>query len=188
MPGMLKKGPKIQKLSLWLCLLMGLASCTTAPISLMDSRPGMALSAGETARVRFFTNIADFDTGIVLTEGGRYALSIDLLSYWVDGSIEKNENGDDIDERGFANSEMTWSWLGHFRRSNDHRWFELMLYQPRCAGESLSGVSDLEFDESSSNYYFVANCDGKLALFVNDNYVAYANNLGYANIALSRVN
>jgi hypothetical protein len=153
----------------------------------MDSQPDTTLARGESAQMHFFTNISDFDTGVQLSGGSRYGLRIQLLSNWIDGSIAENESGLDIDERGFANSQMAWPWLRHFRRSSNHQWFELMLYQPRCAGESLAGISDLEFDESSSSYYFVANCDGKLALFVNDSYVTYANNAGYANIALSRV-
>ena len=179
--------PGIHRLALIGLIVAGLAACTTAPVSLMDSRPGHSLARGESAQMHFFTNISDFDTGVELAAGARYGLHIRLLSNWTDASITENESGLDIDERGFANSQMPWPWLRHFRRSGQHRWFELMLYQPRCAGESLAGISDLEFDESSSSYYFVANCDGKLALFVNDSYVTYANNAGYANIALSRV-
>lgn len=170
------------------CLGILMAACGMTPPLLMESSEGRILDPGQSAFLRFFTSVANTDTGIVLEEGASYSLSISLLSNWIDGPIEETENGTAITETGFANSQMPYSWLSSFRRSEDHNWFELMLFQPRCAEASLRGVSDLEFDESSSSYNFVATCDGKLALFVNDNYVAYGNNLGYANIALSRVN
>ncbi len=64
-----------------------------------------------------------------------------------------------------------------------------MLYQPRCAGGSQRGVRELDIDENSGSYNFVSKLrSGKLALFVNDSYVTCGNNLGYANIAMPRVN
>lgn len=164
------------------------SACVAPPVSLMDNRPGITLARGESANMHFFTNIPDFDSGLVLEEGASYALDIRVLSNWIDGNIEKNENGEELDETGFANSQMPFAWFGKLRRSTGHRWFELMLYQPQCTSESLRGISELAFNESSGSYQFVAACDGKLALFVNDSYVTYANNRGYANIALSRVN
>ena len=74
------------------------------------------------------------------------------------------------------------------KRSSQHRWFELMLMQYNCTGDSLQGVTDLAVDEESGVYTFVAACDGKLTLFVNDSHGFYSNNVGFANLALSRVN
>lgn len=165
-----------------------MTACAVPPISFMDTRPGQTLASGDSATVHFFPMQANQDTGVVLEAGARYALDIKLLNFWVDGDIEETADGDRIDELGFSNSQMPFEFLGLLRRAKDHNWFELMLYQPRCAGESLRGVSELDIDENSGSYNFVANCDGKLALFVNDSYVTYGNNLGYANIALSRVN
>lgn len=165
-----------------------MTGCAVPPFSLMDTRPGQTLTAGESATVHFFPAQANLDTGVVLEAGVQYALDIRLLNFWVDGDIEETASGDRIDELGFSNSQMPLEVLGLLRRANDHNWFELMLYQPRCAGESLRGVSELEQNDSNGSYSFVANCDGKLALFVNDSYLAYGNNLGYANISLSRVN
>jgi len=163
-------------------------ACAVPPISLMDTQPGQSLAAGESATVHFFPAKANLDTGVVLDAGVRYALDVRLLNYWVDGSIETTADDESIDEQGYSNSQLPFDLFGVLRRSDNHNWFELMLYQPRCAGESLQGVSDLEIDENTGSYNFVASCDGKLALFVNDSHFAYGNNLGYANIALSRVN
>lgn len=171
-----------------LLIAVGLGSCMATPISLMDERPGHTLAVGDSSRIHFFTSAPDQDTGIILNAGGHYTMRVNLLSHWADSYITVNENGEPLDERGFANSEMPAAWLGKLRRSTSHQWFELMLYQPRCKSDSLRGVSDLQYNESSGSYSFVATCDGKLALFVNDNYLAYANNTGYANIAFARVN
>jgi len=164
-----------------------LTGCLAMPPSLMDERPGQTLAPGESRTVHFFTKIADADTGVILEAAGRYEIRINLLNHWIDRYIAVNENGASLDESGFANSQMPYAWLGSLRRSTSHQWFELMLYQPRCEAESLRGVSDLQHNESSGSYQFVAACDGKLALFVNDNHLTYANNSGYANIAISRV-
>jgi|TARA_B110000196_G_scaffold317718_1_gene331437 hypothetical protein len=63
-----------------------------------------------------------------------------------------------------------------------------VTFQPNCVSDSLRGVTDLNVDEASGSYNFVAACDGKLTLFVNDSYGFYGNNVGFANISLSRVN
>lgn len=167
-----------------------LAGCTYPPISFeSENSPSQVLAPGESISLRFFTSVADFDSGIRLQEGTDYNLDIMTLSHWVDGDIEENEEGAELDERGFANSEMPFEFLGVARRSRQHRWFELMLYQPACAAESLRGVTDLDVTEEDNNSYnFVAACDGKLTLFVNDSYGFYLNNTGFAGIALSRVN
>ena len=167
---------------------LALGGCLATPTSLMDEREGETLATGDTESIHFFTSVADQDTGLVLVAGSRYRLDVKLLSHWADSYITRNENGDPIDEKGFANSEMPANWLGRLRRSTSHQWFELMLYQPRCKSDSLRGVSDLQQNESSGSYSFVATCDGKLALFVNDNHLAYANNSGYARIAIAREN
>ena len=158
------------------------------PISQIEQREGTTLEVGESGSLHFFTSVTDQDSGLILVAGGRYTLNVELISHWADSHIERNENGESIDERGFANSEMPASWLGRLRRSTSHQWFELMLYQPRCMTDSLRGVSDLQYNESSGSYSFVATCDGKLALFANDNHLTYANNRGYARIAVTREN
>ena len=164
-------------------------ACTWPPLDF--SRPEVVpleLAAGDTRSVDFFTSSRNLDTGIMLFEGSRYSLDIVTLSHWIDGRFERNENGEPLDQRGYSNAMMPFAHLGTFRRAPEHRWFELMLYQPRCKGESLRGITELDTDESSGSYQFVAACDGKLTLFVNDSYGFYGNNAGYANIALSRHN
>ena len=162
-----------------------------------DSDPGIVLGAGENATVHFFTNEANFDTGINLQTGNRYGLDITILSYWIDNYIDRNENDEPLDERGFADSRMMREFedtvipfvLAQLtKRSYNHRWFELMMYQPNCKRDSLQGITDLSTDADSGSYNFVAACDGKLTLFVNDSHGFYSNNVGYTNISLSRVN
>lgn len=143
---------------------------------------------GETARAQFFTNIPNFDTEVGLLAGVQYELKINLLSNWVDSTIEKNENDHSLDQYGFADSLMTMPGASWLKRSREHNWFELMLLQTNCKRSSLVGISDLTFDEASGSYNFVATCDGKLTLFVNDSYGFYNNNSGFASISLSRVN
>lgn len=173
--------------TLLLALPLAFTACTFPPLDF--SRPETApleLAPGASKSVDFFTASRNLDTGILLQEGTRYSLDIVTLSHWIDGDIETNEDGEPLDQRGFSNALMPFAHLGTFRRSPEHRWFELMLYQKGCKGESLRGISELAMDESSGSYQFVAPCDGRLTLFVNDSYGFYGNNAGYANIALSR--
>lgn len=149
---------------------------------------GMTLSAGEEAIVHFFTRDPSLDTGVKLAAGTEYEMDITILSLWVDSTIRKNENGEPLDETGFADSVMPHDWVSFLKRSGEHRWFELMIYQPNCSRDSLRGVTDLNANEDSGSYNFVAACDGKLSLFVNDSHGYYSNNVGFANIALSQVN
>lgn len=170
-----------------LCLSLG--ACALPSISLFEApSAGQVLSRGESATVHFFTNIPDFDTDIRLDAGARYELDVVLVSSWIDSYIEENENGEPIDETGFANSVMPVQWLGFSRRSRENNWFELMLYQSDCYRRSLRGVTDLVKDENSGSYQLTASCDGKLSMFVNDSRGFYGNNAGYANINLSRIN
>jgi len=152
-----------------------------------DALPGEVLMPGETATLQFFTNIANFDTEVGLQANVRYEFKINLLSNWVDRTIDKNENNQSLDEYGFADSVMPISAVSLLKRSREHNWFELMLQQANCKRSSLVGISDLHFDEDSGSYNFVATCDGKLTLFVNDSHGFYGNNSGFASISLSRV-
>jgi len=174
-------------------LLLGLSLYLTAcavPIATFfdDSGGGRDLARGESATLHFFTNDPNLDTGVRLNAGTRYAVDVVILSNWTDSYIEENETGETLDETGFANSVMPFEWLGFTRRSRQNRWFELMLYQPDCGRESLRGVTELDVDETNGSYQFIASCDGKLSMFVNDSPGFYGNNAGYANINLSRVN
>lgn len=157
-------------------------------MSFGDAQPGEVLMPGETAALQFFTNIPNFDTEVGLQASARYQLRINLLSNWVDSTIGKNENNQTLDQYGFADSVMPIPAASLLKRSREHNWFELMLLQANCKRSSLVGVSDLTFDEDSGSYNFVATCDGKLTLFVNDSYGFYGNNSGFASISLSRVN
>ena len=148
----------------------------------------MQLSVGESSNVHFFTIDPNFDTGITLGAGDTYDLDITILSHWMDAHITANENGEALNERGFDNSLMPIEMLGLTRRSRDHRWFELMMYQAGCGNDSLRGVTDLSNSNDSESYRFQASCDGNLRLFVNDTPGFYINNAGYANINLTRVN
>jgi hypothetical protein len=166
-----------------------LTACSLgARLGLSETTPGQNLAPGEHVNFHFFTKIPNFYSGIALQAGARYQLDFVLLSSWIDGTIQRNEQDQKLDERGFANSLMPYEWMGMLRRERDHRWFELMLVQPNCKASSLQGITDLSVDEGSGSYNFVAACDGNLTLFVNDSYGFYSNNAGYANIALSRVN
>ncbi len=166
-----------------------LSACALPPITLFDAPDaGQVLARGESATIHFFTNIPDFDTDVRLDAGARYSLDVVIASNWIDSRIEENENGEAIDETGFANSVMPVQWLGFSRRSRQNNWFELMLYQPDCGRTSLRGVTDLEKNENDGSYQFTASCDGKLSMFVNDSRGFYGNNAGYANINLSRIN
>ncbi len=166
-----------------------LAACQAPQVNIFRfSAPGTPLAVGDEVKIDFFTNEMNLNTGYALDAGADYALGITILSAWIDLDIDTNENGEALDERGFDNSLMPWAWAGFLRRSRDHNWFELMLHQPSCPRASLTGVSDLEFDEESGGYRFAATCDGNLALFVNDSVGFYANNVGYANVSLTRLN
>lgn len=179
-------------------LAIGSSGCSLPGIVIFDDAdPGISLGAGENANVHFFTTEANFDTGINLQSGNRYELNITILSYWIDSYIDRNEDNEPLDERGFSDSRMMLEFEDTVipfvfarltKRSYYHRWFELMLYQPNCKRDSLRGVTDLSIDADSGGYNFVAACDGKLTLFVNDSHGFYGNNVGYANISLSRVN
>lgn len=168
---------------------VSLTSCALPGwMPLGNAQPGEVLMPGETAALQFFTNIANFDTEVGLQASAQYELKINLLSNWVDSTIDKNENNQSLDQFGFADSLMPIQSVSLLKRSREHNWFELMLLQANCKRSSLVGISDLTFDEASGSYNFVATCDGKLSLFVNDSYGFYGNNSGFASISLSRVN
>ena len=153
-----------------------------------DADPGEILLLGKSTTLLFFTNVANFDSEVGLEASAQYKLTITRLSNWVDSSIETNEKNQDLDQYGFADSLMPLAAMALLKRSRDHNWFELMLLQANCKGSSLRGISDLNFDEANGSYNFVATCDGKLSLYVNDSHGFYGNNSGFASISLSRVN
>ncbi|MFT4861609.1 MAG: hypothetical protein ACI95C_000819 [Pseudohongiellaceae bacterium] len=166
---------------------VAISSCSIPGITLFATNDsGATLTTGESANTHFFTHEMNHDSGIALEAGGRYAMDITILSNWTDSNIATNESDQPLDETGFANSLMPWDWVGLTRRSKQHNWFELMLKQPGCGG--ALGVSDLEFDETAGHYNFTADCSGRLQLFVNDSIGFYGNNVGYANITVSRLN
>ncbi len=171
-----------------LLLAAALSACSLPGwMPLGDADPGQILTPGESATLQFFTNIANFDTEVGLQAGEQYALKINLLSNWVDSTIDKNENDQTLDQYGFDDSLMSLAAASLLKRSREHKWFELMLLQANCKRSSLVGISDLTFDEDSGSYNFVATCDGKLTLFVNDSHGFYGNNSGFASISLSRI-
>lgn len=174
-----------------LTALLGTISFTacTAPgwLALGDTKPGEILMPGETTRFNFFTNIPNFNTEVELQAGAQYELKINLLSNWIDSTIDKDEHGQTLNQNGYADSLMPIPAASLLKRSREHNWFELMLRQTNCKRSSLVGISDLDFDEASGSYNFVATCDGKLTLFVNDSHGFYSNNSGFARISLSRV-
>jgi len=181
----------LKKLKILAALLaiVSLTSCTIPGwMSLGDAQPSKVLMPGEKATLQFFTNIPNFDTDVGLQASAQYVLKINLLSNWVDSTIDKNEKEQTLDQYGFADSVMPLPAVSLLKRSREHNWFELMLLQANCKRSSLVGISDLTFDEASGSYNFVATCDGKLTLFVNDSYGFYGNNSGFVSISLFRVN
>ena len=157
----------------------------------IDPQPGSegdSLSVGESANFLFFTNESAATSGLSLVNGGGYQIEFTLLSNWIDGSIDQNETGQLLDESGFADSLMPVNSLSAFKRSREHRWFELMLYVDGCSGDSLAGVSDLAFDDATGSYTYDAICNGDLKLFVNDSQGFYGNNAGFSNIKITRIN
>jgi hypothetical protein len=49
------------------------------------------LMSGEASTLQFFTNIPNFDTEVGIQASVQYELKINLLSNWVDSTIDKNE-------------------------------------------------------------------------------------------------
>jgi hypothetical protein len=185
----MEKALKTLQISVFTLSMLILGACAIPNyLPLGDASEEHPLSSRESVTLHFFTNINNFNTGVALQAGSKYQFEITLLSHWQDGDISANEHDEPLNAYGFANSVMPFEPISLFKRSRHHNWFELMLMQPNCKRESLRGISDLNFDEASGSYNFVATCDGKLTLFVNDSYGFYGNNLGFASISLSRVN
>jgi hypothetical protein len=162
------------------------SGCSIGGITIFTNNDaGTPLAVGDSANTHFFTREMNHDTGITLESGARYAMGVTILSNWIDSDIATNELELPLDEKGFSNSQMPWDWIGLTRRSKEHNWFELMLKQPGCSG--ALGVSDLDYNEDEGRYSFIANCSGDLQLFVNDAIGFYGNNIGYANISVSRL-
>ena len=89
-----------------------LSSCSFRGIYLYESSDqGTPLNGGEHRNFHFFTKDPNYDTGINLQSGANYSLDITILSYWIDSYIEKNEDQESLDERGFANSVMPLSLI-----------------------------------------------------------------------------
>lgn len=149
---------------------------------------GQSLAPGQSTSFRFFTTEPTSHSGVNMAEGGSYRLEFPLVSNWIDGSIESDENGNPIGLGGFADSQMPLDSIALLKRSRQHRWFELMVYQDGCRRDSLSGISELSYDEASSSYLYQAPCEGDLKLFVNDSQGFYTNNVGFAHIRITRTN
>ena len=133
--------------------LLILSSCNARLyIDQLPGSEGELLSIGESANFQFFTNEPAATSGLRLIDGGNYQIQLTLLSNWIDGSIDQNENGQLLNEIGFADNLMPLHSLSILKRSREHRWFELMLYLDSCSGESLLGVSDLAIDEAKKNF------------------------------------
>jgi hypothetical protein len=174
---------------LFFILLITLSSCNARLyIDQLPGSEGEVLSVGETANFLFFTNEPASNSGLSLVNGGAYQIQFSLLSNWIDGSIDQNENGQLLDETGFADSLMPLHSMSMLKRSRDHRWFELMLYLDGCSRASLLGISDLSFDETTGSYNYDASCSGDLKLFVNDSQGFYSNNAGFTNVKITRLN
>ncbi|MFM1895495.1 MAG: hypothetical protein RLZZ385_569 [Pseudomonadota bacterium] len=171
-----------------LSLLSVLSACTynlRLPY-LYEGDPGVELQPGESATLRFFTSDSRADSGVAMLAGVDYDIGISLLSNWIDGSIDTNERGESLGVDGFADSLMPREFYGMLKRSRSHRWFELMVYQDNCPGESLKGFTELDYDAEQGTWLYRATCTGKASLHVNDAFGFYGNNAGYANITITR--
>jgi len=173
---------------LLLCFLLLSACNARLYIDQSPGSEGKSLSVGETANFLFFTNEPAAESGLRLTSGSEYQIQFTLLSNWIDGDIDQNENGELLDETGFADSLMSFDSLSVLKRSREHRWFELMFYVDGCSRDSLLGVSDLPYDQASGSYSYSAICSGDLKLFVNDSQGFYGNNAGFTNLKITRIN
>ena len=167
-------------------LLLGSCGYSVRLPYIYEGDAGQELQAGETGNFMFFTNDARADSGIALLAGMDYDIAIAVLSNWTDGNIDTNENGDPLDITGFADSLMPGFVPNALKRSDAHRWFELMLYQDNCPGESLRGITQLPFAPATGLYTYRAFCSGKLSMHVNDAWGFYNNNAGYANVSITR--
>ncbi|MCB1669483.1 MAG: hypothetical protein R3F41_14775 [Gammaproteobacteria bacterium] len=172
---------------LWILTAALLTACNARMyIDQVPGDSGQALAPGQSTSFRFFTTDPSNHSGVNLTAGASYHLQLSMVSNWIDGSIDSDENGEPLGPFGFADSVMPLEAMALMKRSTDHRWFELMLYQDGCRSESLVGISNLTYDAESDSYLYVAPCSGDLRLFVNDSQVSYTDNVGFARITLSR--
>ena len=175
--------------NLLVLVLLFLSACNARLF--IDQSPGnegQLLAVGESANVRFFTNNPAAESGLQLASGSNYQVEFTLVSNWIDGSIDKNENGQLLDETGFGDELMPSHVLSLLKRSRQHRWFEMMLYQDGCARDSLTGITELSVDGNTGSYIYPAVCSGDLKMFVNDSQGFYSNNAGVATIRVTRTN
>jgi len=149
---------------------------------------GQSLAPGQSTSFRFFTTAQATHSGVNLAAGSAYRLEFPMVSNWIDGGIDTDENGDAIGLTGFADGRMPLETLSLLKRSRQHRWFELILYQDGCRRDSLIGITELNFDTASNSYLYQAPCSGDLKLFVNDSQGFYVNNSGFAHIKITRTN
>ena len=166
-----------------------LTACNT--VMYIDSdlgSSGQSLAPGQSTSFRFFTTDPASHSGVNMAAGASYRLEFPIVSNWIDGDIEVDENGGPIGLDGFADSQMPLQNLSLLKRSGQHRWFELMLFQDGCRRDSLVGISELNFDSASDSYLYQAPCNGDLKLFVNDSQGFYINNVGFAHIRITRTN
>jgi len=157
-------------------------------IDQIPGNSGQALAPGQSSSLRFFTTDQATHSGVNMAAGASYRLEFPVVSNWIDGDIDADENGQAIGLTGFADSQMPLETMSLLKRSRQHRWFELMLYQDGCRRDSLVGISELNFDTASGSYQYQAPCSGDLRLFVNDSQGFYVNNIGYAQVRITRTN
>jgi hypothetical protein len=156
-----------------------LTACNAAMY--IDPEPGnsgRSLAPGQFTSFRFFTTDQTSHSGVNATEGASYRLEFPIVSNWIDGQIESDENGNPIGLAGFADSQMPRDSYSLLKRSRQHR----------CRRDSLVGISELNFDAASQSYLYRAPCNGDLKLFVNDGQGFYVNNIGFAHIRITRSN
>lgn len=187
LPGLPVRGTRVLRVLLLLCCLLPVACSYNIRLPyLYAGDEGQLLQPGESAQFMFFTNDARADSGISLQAGADYTITIQLLSNWSDGHIHMDEYGQPLGLLGFSDTLMGSPLFNHFKRSGSHRWFELMLYQDNCPGDSLQGFSQLSLDSATGTYSYRAVCSGKLSFHVNDAWGFYNNNAGMASIAITR--
>jgi uncharacterized protein (DUF2235 family) len=130
----------------------GLTNSLTAPITLPE---------------RFITNDRCWPTGLKVTEGNRYRITLTVLDAWRDATIP-------ADPVGFESERMPWYLrpAALLRRSPTHRWFQpIIKVVPDWTVFNHSQALEIKSTDPQNRVYvaeFEAARSGAVFLYVND--------------------
>jgi uncharacterized protein (DUF2235 family) len=158
-----------------------------------ESAVSSTMRKGETRNLSFDTSSVCHPTGILLENGGRYAITIKAREpHWYDRTIETSAAGFNSWDAPSLGQKIAMVLALPMRRELIRPWFRVVARTGAAGGEE--SFLDPDPKDHSIDEVMRASRDGELFLFVNDAVVGmpglegvfYSNNVGSADVTISR--